>query len=112
MYRFRVAGEYFDEKGEGAVVSGGSFKSLKGAINAARTVIAYMTEPGSVSLAEDLMEVAEVTDSPEYIEVALYTATSEGFEDWMMSFDVETGEPTQMSDDAAVIWKLCKKGLK
>ena len=66
----------------------------------------------NVQLPADLMEVAEVTDSPEVLEVALYKTTSDGLEEWMISFNIESGEPTQMTDDVDVLWDLAKKGLK
>jgi len=107
-YRFRLAGEYFDEKQEGAMLSGGEFTTLEMARRAMSRIRAFMRAPVPRILPPELEELAAIVD-PETLEIALYAQKSDK-EMWVMSFD-DKGEPTEATDDAELLWSLMKSVL-
>lgn len=111
MHRFRVAGEYFDSNGDGTMISGGSFETIAMAKRAVAAVRDYLNAPLPGKLPYDLMEVAVAAD-PASLEIALYVRKSDGNEEWVMSFDAETGEPTEVTPDAEIVWALLKRTLR
>jgi hypothetical protein len=111
MHRFRVAGEYFDSNGDGAMISGGSFETFAMAKRAVAAVRKYMNAPLPGKLPDDLMEVAIAAD-PSSLEIDLYARKSDSTEEWVMSFDAETGEPMEVTPDAEIVWALLKRTLR
>ena len=109
MYRFRVTGEYFDARGNGIVARGGNFVNLSMARRAARVVIENLGDVVLGMMPDDLMEVATVSEEGT-IEVALYDVAVDGTDNWIMSFDPVTGAQNSVTSDAALVWKLVKRG--
>ena len=110
MYRFRIAGEYFDANGDGSMVSGGSFTSIAQAKRAIQAVEDYVADPEPGKIPIELEEVAAVSE-PGTLEIALYWRKGNE-EEWIMTFDAHTGEPAEVTPNADAAWALMKKGLK
>ena len=110
MYRFRIAGEYFDGKGEGSMISGGSFNTIAQAKRAIKFVEDYIADPAPGKIPQELEEVAAVSE-PGTLEIALYWR-KDNEEEWIMTFDAHTGEPVEVTPNAGAAWALMKKGLK
>lgn len=109
MYRFRVTGEYFDARGNGIVARGGNFVNLRMARRAARVVMESLGDVIPGTIPDDLAEVAMVAEEGT-IEVALYDVDGDGTDNWIMSFDPVTGTPNSVTSNAALVWKLVKRG--
>jgi hypothetical protein len=110
MYRFKVGGEYYDAKGEGVTIAAGNFMSIAQAKRAAQAVLDFIAEPAPGKLPSDLEEIATVVEEGT-LEIALYWVHDDT-EEWLMTFDAQTGEPVEATPDPDAIWELFKKGLK
>jgi len=112
MHRFRVAGEYFDEDGEGVEIVAGSFPTLAMARRAVAAVKDYVEHPDAGKLPPDLEELAVVGGEVGIFSIALYVKMRDGTEEWLMSFDPDDGRPSEVTPDAETVWPLLKKALK
>lgn len=111
MLRFRIAGEYFDDQGEANTIAGGSFSSLSMARRAFEALQEYIKAPESGTIPAELEHVAAIAE-PATWEIALYYRSKNNVEEWVMSFDPETGAPIEVTPDATLAWKLIKQAMR
>ena len=111
MLKFRILGEYFDERGESAAIVRGSFNTLSMAKRAVKAILDYIKNPAPGKLPPGLEELAIIVD-PDTLSIELYVKEPGGDDLWVMAFDPETGEPVQVTSDAALLWAILKKALR
>lgn len=111
QHRFRITGEYFDDKGEGAMVVGGAFVTLSMAKRAIVWLREYFLQPVPGKIPPELEEVAAVADEAT-LEIGLYVRTLDGNEEMVLSFDPDSGDPIDVTPNAFLVWSLVKKALR
>ena len=94
MHRFKIGGEYFDHHGDAHGIVAGSFKTIFMAKRAIAWIKDYRKAPAPGKIPPELSELAFVVEE-ETLEIMLYVKSSEGYDEWVMSFDPDTGDPIE-----------------